>query len=451
MSTKKEKKNGAVATVAAAVVAAMVRTMDGIEVLVEKALTLSRGALVAYKRAAGEQRRSPMVMRLSGIIDNYDAKGPDVFVFASEEDPMAKILKDVVQTIKVEGEVKLFVPLVEERARRDAYLKAKSEKTEAEKRAADKQVKDAQAMVEEVAKKRGEAHAKKMAAEERAVSALAGFVDQSVVETKHNERKTRENERATKRAMREQRVTPFARGEATVVLDGGRPTHLRAVLNNGSIWTVPVVTFKGIQVDAENSGVSLDVKDIPVTCPFCEEKAHLGDMHPPRKDGNKSLPAVWQAAIEARTPDGRDVWSFRGGERDGQPRHQNVMCCCWCSSAIRHAGPRREIDDKDHPGKKWLVPAIYTKPLFALYKAWTEGKGGHWTGQTDGVATKVKGTDGVEVETETPVMAKGLAKSLTMRPFNPENLTAATAAISAGKKTPEELANEAVDAEQKTE
>ncbi len=429
---KKEKgAKGAVTAVAAAIVAAMVRTMDGLEVQADKAIALARGGLMAYKQAA--PNGSKIADMLDGMIVTYDTDGPDAFVFASEESPKAKGLVGVLGGVRVKEGVKLFVPLIEERARREAYLKSRGEKVEAQKVTSEKAAADALAKIEEDAKKKAALTAARVAKDVEGAAFLEGFVNKEAVAAKDADRKRVNDERQKTRALRELRVKPFALGQATVVLDEGRPTHLRATLEDGTPYQVPVVYFQGLQAYGEKILPGMDPKDIPVSCSFCEEDMHLGDMRPIRKEGDTTLPAVWQASFEARTPDGRNVWSFRGGKDNGKPRFQNVLACSWCGSAIRNLSPKKEIPDNRKEGATRSVPSVRTFPLYASYKAWTEGKTAHWTGEsTDEVVTE-KGTDGVEVETTKPKMATGPAPALTSRPFDASSLGAVAAAVGKGK------------------
>lgn len=382
---KKNGSKGAAAMVATAVASAIVKTMDGDEVASATALTLSREALIERQKASS--RGSRLATVIHNLVATLDGKGPDVFAVASAETPKAKAFAAALAGVK--GKEALFTSLEAARASYEAHKASRSEKVAEREKSTIEKAAEVRKQIDAAALKKGEEKRKRAEAESAAVEALEAFVDPDVVQAKEDEKSKRDE----LHAHRISRLEPLAHGLAVVVLDQGRPVALRATTDEGGPFEVPVVNF----TDLRSFGEGQEPAKIPVACSVCDSEMELGQMLPSRKDGDKPAFAVRQVGFLARTPDGQNVWSYRKGPRDGQPRPQNVLVCRTCAKIAMGMSPK-VIGERD--GQKVEQPAIWARDIYPTFVEWLEGPSStqHFTGQFG--------------SKDEPVMAQGRAEPL---------------------------------------
>lgn len=425
---KKNESKGAVATVTAAVVAAVVRTMDGIECAVETALALSRDALVAYKKAVDE--RSPIAALLDNAIATYNARGPDAFAFASAESPRAKVLVEVLKSVRVKGDIKLFIPLTEARAQRAAYLEARGIKMEEAKKTAEQKAAEAKALVEATNKQRAEERAQRVVKEAAAVEALGFLVDKEVVADREAKRMTEKDLHALRVDFFRSIISPSGDPLTMAVQnDHGWLEAIRYTKSNGEVEKIKVWNFQDLLSHGDVQRVE-KTEDILFSCQGCGNEHKLGDQwewkgdnRPTKKDGKPAfLGKLSQVGVYAMR-DKDHGWIWTRGEDQGKLKPIFLIVCHECVKVAKATAPRYRDDKGKERSDLWV------KGLWEPYDSWYQTEMAKAAGQ---IATQPTGEYAANGD---PILADRPVSTLKAPRFSAEQMAEAAAAVESGSKT----------------
>ncbi len=396
-SAKKASANGAVATVAAA----LVKTMDGVDAAVESALTLNHKAIVARRNAL--PRGSALNVALHHLVETLEKEGPDSRVFASADSPAAKKLVGIVSSVKVKDEDPILVPLTKAREDFMSYRTQRAE-NEAERRAKfdAKRAEEIQAAIDRIAKKKA-AQEKQKADEAAAAAALDEFSSTEVLAADRE----REDERKAETELREGHLIPLVNGHARVVFAEGSNSFVVALAYEAAsaIQAIEVVDWVDLErrafEKAKIVGMPEAMRSLTVSCMVCTKEVELGS--------NRAQ--ILQ--VIAEKPDGSGYWVHgRNHPLAGQPREHRILVCMDCAWLGRKIAPMRTIKNKE--GNEKQVKAARYQTAFEQYLGYCASKNPrHYTGKDDEA-------------TGEPTMAEGQAPALTSRPFDTAALAAMT-------------------------
>lgn len=419
----------------------IIKTRDG-EMDVEKVVAFSHQVLVAMRNSF--PRGSAENQKLHALVLALEKGGPDSYSFAATDSPAAKVFVDAFTKIRVKCDG-LFVPLTKAREEAVSYQEKRAE-TAAERalKLEEQRVKDVVEAGKRIVAKRAAAQQKQ---EERAAALDA--LDVLVPDEVKTELAEKRAEDKDKRDLRDLYLRPIVEGRSCVVLEEGSRGRVIGLAyetpgpkGQGVPHEVGTVDWVALEEKAAKAFAPLNLGDpvemiaalqkLEVDCLICEDKMVLGQAQ--------------ILKVVAYRPDWSDLWVYpKNHPLAGQAVEHRLLVCFSCAKHARDIAPNRPIKAADGTTKQVKAArfaACFERPG-ATYKDGKPRTGGeyeryysslkarHYTGETGG-----KG------------MISGPAPALTHR-FNPEDMAAAQAAVEAAgrAKSPEELANEAVDAD----